>query len=60
MARTKKMANILKIKNITEEDIAKWSPEAQALYRQHEAKRKKEREAKKKALTKQVQTDEQK
>ena len=57
MDRTKKTANVLKIKDITEEDIAKWPPELQTRYRQHEAKKKKEREAKKKALTRQVQTD---
>ena len=57
MARTKKTANVLKMKDITEEDIAKWSPELQRRYRQHMADKEKEREAKKKALTRQVQTD---
>ena len=57
MARTKKTANVLKMKDITEEDIAKWPVELQTRYRLHEAMKAKEREAKKKALTKQVQTE---
>jgi hypothetical protein len=60
MARTKKTADSYNIKNVSEEELAKWTPIQRARYwqgvadrRKKREDRKKKREAKKKVMTKQ-------